>query len=180
MFALLGEIQFELITHFDGLEINRATKYARHEVLDGKPILQRTGDELDELTIELAFHDYYCDPEAELKRLDAARLAGRAMPLIWGHGVVEGQFVIEKIRVTQQTATQYGKVTSLSASVSLLEYVEPRPLEAAARAKRSEAPARKQKGKAKAKKTAGTKVARSGTTTVKNKDGVDFTKITRN
>lgn len=179
MFALLGEIQFELITHFDGLEINRATKYARHEVLGGKPILQRTGDDLDELTIELAFHDYYCDPEAELKRLDAARLAGKAMPLIWGHGVVEGQFVIEKIRITQQSATQYGKVTSLSASVSLLEYVESQPLAAAVREKQASAPARRQKGKPAQKKPTA-KVARTGTATVKNKDGVEFTKITRN
>ncbi|BAK75382.1 putative phage tail assembly protein, P2 GpU family [Pseudogulbenkiania sp. NH8B] len=180
MFALLGEIQFELITHFDGLEINRATKYARHEVLDGKPILQRTGEELDELTIELAFHEYYCDPEAELKKLDEARRAGKSMPLIWGHGVIEGQFVIEKIRVTEQTATQFGKVTSLSASVSLLEYVEPKLLEAATREKRKAAPGRKQKGKAGSKKTPGAKTSRAGTATVKNKDGVEFTKITRN
>ncbi|OQS39768.1 phage tail protein [Chromobacterium haemolyticum] len=176
MFALLGDIQFELITHFDGFEVTKATKYARHEVMDGKPILQRTGEELDELTIELAFHDYYCDPEKELKRLDEARKAGKAMPLIWGNGVVAGQFVIEKIRVTTQTANRYGKVMSLSASVSLLEYVENQPLTAARRAKKQQAKARKKKGK----KTPGAKVSRTGTTKVKNKDGVEFTKITRN
>ncbi|QOD81895.1 phage tail protein [Chromobacterium haemolyticum] len=176
MFALLGEIQFELIAYFDGFEVTKATKYARHEVIDGKPILQRVGEELDEPTIELAFHDYYCDPEKELKRLNEARLAGKAMPLIWGNGVVEGQFVIEKIRVTQQTANKYGKVMSLSATVSLLEYVEYMPLAAAHRAKKQKAKARKKKGK----KKPGAKVSRAGTTKVKNKDGVEFTKITRN
>lgn len=177
MFALLGDIQFELITHFDGFEVTKATKYARHEVMDGKPILQRTGEELDEPTIELAFHDYYCDPEKELKRLDDARKAGKAMPLIWGNGVVAGQFVIEKIRVTTQTANKYGKVMSLSASVSLLEYVENQPLTAAHRAKKQQAKGRKKPGK---KKPAGAKVSRTSTTKVKNKDGVEFTKITRN
>lgn len=178
MFALLGDIQFELVTYFDGLEVNRATKYARHEVLDGKPRLQRTGDELDEITIELAFHDYYCNPEAELKRLDEARLSGRAMPLVWGNGVVEGRFVVEKLRMTAQTADSTGKVTSLSATLSLLEYVEEEPLVSATREKRRQAPARK--SKAKKSKAPSTKVSRSGTTTVTNKDGVEFTKITRN
>lgn len=180
MFALFGDIQFELITHFDGLESNQATKYARHEVLDGKPVLQRTGEELDELTIEMAFHDYYCDPATELRRLSDARKAGKAMPLIWGHGVVEGQFVIEKLRVTNQSANRFGRPESLSVSVSLLEYVESKPLEAAKREKQEAAPARQTKGKASGKKPPGAKVARSGTATVKNKDGVEFTKITRN
>ncbi|QRO34123.1 phage tail protein [Chromobacterium violaceum] len=176
MFALLGDIQFELITYFDGLEASKATKYARHEVMDDKPVLQRVGEELDELTIELSFHDYYCDPEKELRRLEDARVAGKALPLIWGNGVVAGQFVIEKVRVTQQSATRFGQVTALSASVNLLEFVERQPLVAATRAKRKAAPARK----AKSKKQPGAKVSRAGTTTIKNKDGVSFTKITRN
>lgn len=178
MFALLGEIQFELVTHFDGLEINRATKFARHETLGGKPVLQRTGDELDELTIELAFHDYYCDPEAELKKLDAARLAAKALPLVWGNGVVEGSFVIESLRIVQQGATQYGKVISLSATVKLVEFVESAPLAAAVREKQASAPARQRKGQpARSKPTA--KVV-PATQTMQNRDGVAFTRITRN
>ncbi|MGC0151049.1 phage tail protein [Chromobacterium vaccinii] len=175
MFALLGDIQFELITYFDGMEVNRGTKYARHEVMDDKPVLQRVGEELDELTIELAFHDYYCEPEKELKRLEGARMAGKALPLVWGNGVLAGQYVLEKIRITQQSATQLGQVTALSASISLLEYVERQPLAAAARAKKRTAAGRK-----KGKKKPGAKVVRAGTTTFKNKDGVSFTKITRN
>lgn len=178
MFALLGTIQFKLITYFDGIEVNKATKFARHEVLDGKPILQRTGDELDEISIELAFHDYYCDPATELKRLDDARLAAEAMPLIWGNGVVEGQFVIEKLRVTGQTATRFGELTSVSASVSLIEYVEPQlPVEAARARKKQKAPARKKGSK---KKPVGTKVARAVTITKKNPDGIEYTTTTRN
>lgn len=180
MFALLGDIQFDLVTYFDGIEVNRATKFARHEVLDGKPVLQRTGEELDEISIELAFHSYYCDPATELKRLDDARKAARAMPFIWGNGAVEGQFVIEKLRITGQTADRFGVLTSVSASINLIEYVEPQvPVEAAKAQKKRDAPARAKKG---GKKKPGTKIARVGTERVKNKDGVDFTKIktTRN
>ncbi|MEI4920416.1 hypothetical protein Q8G81_33185, partial [Klebsiella pneumoniae] len=62
--------------------------------------------------------------------------------------------------------------------VSLIEYVEPQvPVEAARARKKQKAPARK---KGRSKKVTGTKVTRPGTTTIKNKDGVEFTKITRN
>ena len=35
-FALLGEIQFELITYFDGLEGRFGSDYAEHALIEGK------------------------------------------------------------------------------------------------------------------------------------------------
>ena len=177
MFALLGDIKFDLVTYFDGLTSRRGVKYARQEVIAGKPRLQRVGTDLDELKIDLSFHDYYCDPVAELKRIDAAIAEGQALPLIWGDGIVEGVFVVESREVTHQTASKAGRVSALTATLVLTEYVEPKPIESAARKKKAEAKGRKKAGKA--KKT-GTKTARPGTTRATNQDGVSYTKVTRN
>ena len=56
MYALLGDIQFDLITYFDSFETDFGTDYAEHAVIDGKPRLQYMGDRLDEIRIELSFH----------------------------------------------------------------------------------------------------------------------------
>lgn len=56
MFALLGEIQFDLITYFDGFDSQFDADYAEHALIEGKPRLQWIGDKLDEISIQLSFH----------------------------------------------------------------------------------------------------------------------------
>jgi hypothetical protein len=73
MYAVLGEIEFDLITYFDGLETQFGSDYAEHALIGRKPRLQFVGEKLDEVRIDLVFHVSYCDPEAELVRLKTAR-----------------------------------------------------------------------------------------------------------
>lgn len=48
MFALLGDVQFDLITYFDGFESQFGADFAEHALIEGKPRLQFIGDKLDE------------------------------------------------------------------------------------------------------------------------------------
>ncbi|EQU87532.1 phage tail protein, partial [Escherichia coli] len=51
MFAVLGDIEFELITYWDGFEATFGVDYAEHARIGGKPGLQFVGDRLDEIQI---------------------------------------------------------------------------------------------------------------------------------
>ena len=44
--ALLGEITFDLITYFEGMEASFSANYAEHALIEGKPRLQWVGDNL--------------------------------------------------------------------------------------------------------------------------------------
>ncbi len=69
MFAQLGDIKFELITYFNGLNETVSYNYAQHERIENKPILQFLGKNLQEEDIKLNFHRSFCVPEDEIKKL---------------------------------------------------------------------------------------------------------------
>lgn len=124
-YALLGELQFELLAYFEGLEGRLASDYAEHARIEGKPRLQWIADKLDEWTIRLKFHHRYCDPERELARLKQAK--GRHAPLqfVLANGEYKGDFVITDLGMTAEHTDTNGRLIAVEASVSLKEYVEP-------------------------------------------------------
>ena len=54
MFAQLGDIQFELITYFNGIEETVSYNYAEHDRINNKPVLQFMGMNLQEQNIKMA------------------------------------------------------------------------------------------------------------------------------
>lgn len=123
MFALLGDIQFDLITYFEGFESRFGADFAEHALITGKPRLQFIGDKLDEITITLAFHQYFCDPERELVRLKKAIVAHQAMALVLGNGDYKGCFVLTDVTATSKQTDPSGTLVELGASITLREYV---------------------------------------------------------
>jgi phage protein U len=124
-FALLGEIQFELITYFDGLEGRFGSDYAEHALIEGKPRIQWIGDKLDEWTLKLKFHQLYCDPELEVARLQDALELHEPLPFVLATGEYKGEFVVTEISVTSEQTDLVGTLVSVEASVSLKEHVPP-------------------------------------------------------
>ena len=104
MFAVLGDIEFELITYWDGFEATFGVDYAEHARIGGKPGLQFVGDRLDEIQITLVFHQHYCVPDVELARLRTAMKAHQALALVFGNGDYRGWFVITDVTATSEHA----------------------------------------------------------------------------
>ena len=133
MFALLGNIQFDLITYFDGFESKFGADFAEHAVIEGKPRLQWIGDKLDEVNIQLSFHLEFCDPEAELLKLRGAVTSHEAMALVLGNGDYKGWFVVTSVDATSRQTDQAGTLIALDAQMTLREFVgdkknpQPRP-----------------------------------------------------
>ena len=122
MFAILGEVEFDLITYFDGLETRFGAEYAEHALIARKPRLQFVGDKLDEVKIDLVFHSSYCDPEAELVRLRNALASHDALSLVLGNGDYKGRFVISNLTATGRHTDTAGTLLAVEASVDLREF----------------------------------------------------------
>ncbi|AYH06323.1 phage tail protein [Pectobacterium parmentieri] len=123
MFAVLGNIEFNVIAYWDGFDASFGADYAEHSRIEGKPGLQFIGAKLDEIRISLAFHQQYCTPDVELKRLNEAMRAHQAMALVFGNGDYRGWFVITALTSTSQHTDSKGNVLAMNAELTLREYI---------------------------------------------------------
>ena len=97
MFAMLGEVRFELLGSFTDLEETHGASYAKHEVLAGRPRLQAMGNELTQIRFGLKLHWKLGDVDAAYKGLIAAKEAQQAVSLVFGSGRFVGWFVVESL-----------------------------------------------------------------------------------
>ena len=122
MFAQLGDIGFELITYFSGLNESNTFNYAQHERINNKPILQYLGQDLQEQDIKLNFHASFCVPEDELKKLKNVAKKGEPLKFIKGNGEYVGVFFItEIVSATEQTSDE-GDIIYIQVDLKLREY----------------------------------------------------------
>lgn len=122
MFAQLGNIQFELITYFNGLSETQSYNFVQHERINQKPILQFLGLNLQEQDIKLNFHQSFCNPEDEILKLKEVASKGTPQKFIKGNGDYVGVFVITEISsVVEQTSSE-GYIVSVQVELKLREF----------------------------------------------------------
>ena len=122
MFAQLGDIEFELITYFNGMNESQSYNYAQHERINQKPVLQFLGLNLQEQDIKLNFHASFCTPEDEIKKLKDVANLGAPLKFIKGNGDYVGVFVITEITSVTEQATNEGDLISVQVDLKLREY----------------------------------------------------------
>jgi phage protein U len=129
MFAVLGDVQFELITYFTGMDVKLSVQYAEHALINRKPRLQWTGDDLDTITLDLTFNAAFCQPADEFGRLKTILLSRQAKPLVLANGVHHGWFVLTELTATSKQTDKLGNLIALEAKLQLKEYSRPDPLQ---------------------------------------------------
>jgi phage protein U len=122
MFAQLGDIQFELITYFNGIRENSSYNYAQHERINKKPLLQFLGENLKTIELKLNFHASFCTPSKEVEKLKTVAELGTPMQFIKGNGEYLGVFVIDNIESETEQTTNEGDILSIQLELRLLEY----------------------------------------------------------
>ena len=122
MFAQLGDIEFDLITYFNGMNESQSYNYAQHERINQKPVLQFLGLNLQEQDIKLNFHASFCTPEDEIKKLKNVANLGTPLKFIKGNGDYVGVFVITEIASVTEQATNEGDLISVQVDLKLREY----------------------------------------------------------
>ncbi len=121
MFALLGEVQFEVIGSPESIISSRRYDYAVHRVIQDRPKLQWLAPDLEILRFELMLHRSLTDPAADLAVLLAAAEAHQALPLIFGSGEFRGNFVISELSTLSRQLSGNGAPIAIAVRIELME-----------------------------------------------------------
>jgi phage protein U len=123
LFAVLGEIQFEVVGSPEAYESAGAYDFPEQRVIESKPRLQWVGDELERLNFELTWHASFTNPAAQLALLRATAAQHLALPLVFGNGWFRGFFVIESIAVKSQQLSAGGAPIAIRVALALKEWI---------------------------------------------------------
>ncbi len=122
MLAQLGTYIFQGLEAPRTIAENSGAKYAQIALINGKDVLQKTGDELDELTITLYLSVDFSDPATMRANLKKSMADGEVLPLIMGDGSIVGKFVITGVEVKHERLSPAGVLEAAQINISLLEY----------------------------------------------------------
>jgi phage protein U len=122
MFLQLGEYKFEGIKLPQSWNNTYATNYAQIPIIDGKPVVQKTGEKLVEIELTAEFRDEFCVPTDEVEALQLYRRNGNVLQLTGGDGINYGKYIITDISVINTRASDNGYVSAIQTNIKLLEY----------------------------------------------------------
>lgn len=122
MFAQLGDIKFDLLNSFNSFTETNTYNYAKLERINNKPVLQFLGVNLQEENIKINFHNSFCIPEEEIKKIKDAADLSTPLNFIKGNGEYVGIFVIEEIFKQIEQAAEDGSFISVQMEIRLVEY----------------------------------------------------------
>lgn len=122
MYAMLGDVRFEPLNGFTALESEHTAAFAKHDVLQGRPRLQASGNGLSTVRFSLKLHWLLGNPDTAYRALLEAKEGQQAQALVYGSGRFEGWFVIE--RITERTLIQdaQGRTAAREVDVELTEF----------------------------------------------------------
>jgi phage protein U len=124
MYAQLGNIRFEGLIGFNTFTKRTEANYAEHARIDGKPRLQKIGDNLDTIRFDMQLHASFSNIEDDLAALRTAQRNGDVLPFVDGKGTLFGTFVIMTIDEMQSQTYKDGTPFLVNLSIELKEYAD--------------------------------------------------------
>lgn len=124
MLGLFGEsvICTNALTGPSGSSEERKARFARHDVVRGKPVLQDLGNDNGRKTLDFFFDETFCDVEAEKRKIEAAFQARLPMRLYFDLiGFEISTYLIERLKVTSKKTSSTGRLVRCDIQVELTE-----------------------------------------------------------
>jgi phage protein U len=122
MFAQLGTTIFDGLKSFVSFqEDGEDAILVEHALISRKPTLQGTAIGLKNLSISLYLHQEFCNVEEETIKLRNSKNTFEILPLLWGNGKLEGEFLIATFNRTIQLADPDGNAIAVIISLTLKE-----------------------------------------------------------
>lgn len=122
MFAQLGNTIFTVPFGWDTYSKSDATTYAQHDIIGGKPVLQPTANELEEITIDISLHAEFCNVAQTIASLKGSKDTFEVLPLLFGDGRYAGDYVIISIEENYDETFDDGTPVRATVNLSLREY----------------------------------------------------------
>lgn len=115
-----GDSVFELTVSPRTIRRTNSYGFVQQETVIGKPRLQRVGDNLEQIEMQIRYHWETCNPQAEYNKLKSMAEAkiSRALAL---SGSYLGQYVIESLEQAVLSMSGTGKLMCIDVNVKLLE-----------------------------------------------------------
>ena len=118
----LGTYKFEGVNLPQSWSTTRETQYAQIPIINGKPVLQNTGESLKEIEIGILLSLDFCKPRTELDKLELSRINGEVLQCIDDTGYNLGRYVIRTIKDVNEQLLINGYPSLISLSITLLEF----------------------------------------------------------
>lgn len=144
-YAYLGDVTFQPLS-VTGMEERYSYQFVEHQVIEGKPLQQYLGDNLDEITLSIRFHFSFCDPAGEMKKLKDAGAKHAPLVLQMSDGTIAGRMLITEIQKTTEVTADNGRALSIDVRVTLKEWYDPEPIKSRQQAQKQNAEALQGKG----------------------------------
>jgi hypothetical protein len=122
MFAVFGEIVFDLLNSPEEIESTRSWEYAEQRVVEDRPQLQWIADGLETIELDFQFHASFTNPSSQVEALIAAANDHSARPLIFGNGFHRGYFIVTALRTSLRMMAADGSLISITVRVVLKEW----------------------------------------------------------
>lgn len=122
MLSQLGSIVFDGAFSPDSIESTDTTSYAQHELINLKPIIKPTGNNLEEYAISLHLNAAWVKPAEALLELKTAKDNFEVLPFLMGTGQYLGDFVITEITHVYNQATADGALVDATVDIKIMEY----------------------------------------------------------
>lgn len=126
MYAQLGNIIFDGLFTFSSMSRTETARYAEIALLDGKAVLQRTGDELTTVSLSFNLHKAFTEPRDAIQQFRDYRESGEVVELVDGTGASYGFYVVVTVTTTPiRMASADGRLDHANLTVSLSESYDP-------------------------------------------------------
>jgi len=122
MWAILGEIEFEVIGSPSGAEQRFSATFVEHERISGKPLVEAVGGELEEINWTILLHERVHDVDARLRAIRMATAKQEPLALVMGDGSYLGPWLIVEGVLTTKKTTASGRIISAELQITLREY----------------------------------------------------------
>jgi phage protein U len=131
MYCQLGTTVYDGLKSFTSFSQDGDVVLVEHALIGIKPRLQPSGLNLETATLTLFLHQEYCIVEEEIAKLINSRDTFEILPLLWGNGKVEGNFVIKQITRDKVQQDELGNTYAAAITVVLKECVNDNKLDQA-------------------------------------------------
>ncbi|MEB0045574.1 MULTISPECIES: phage tail protein [unclassified Pseudomonas] len=122
MFAILGDIEFNVAGGISGMEQSGSADWAEHARIQGKPLLEWIGEGLDECNLTIELHPVLGDPEERLRALRLAKSKHEPLAFVMGSGEYLGAYVIGSLSNAIRRSTAVGQIKAATVQLNLKEY----------------------------------------------------------
>ena len=123
MFCQLGAHIFELAKTPNSISHKEDFTFAEFSLINQANRLQPTGRGLREYSLGLYLHQRFCKVADEIAAFRKSGSEFEVLPLLWGNGKLEGDFVITSINTETRETDALGNVYAATLQIELKEYI---------------------------------------------------------